>query len=1057
MGQNANDKLDVEHEGRCERLLVVHLSDIHVKDPTVHENPQLNRKQELVDAIASRAEGLAIQQCLVIVTGDIAYSGLREEYRAASTYLTEVVDALESRTGLRPDLHVLPGNHDCDFSDRDKARDVLLRSPEEADVSIAQQCVRVQEEFLAFATELAALGKLENPLASRRQLFCGDHMVEIISYNTAWCSQKHEQQGALFFPAGFLLAATEGSALTLTAFHHPYSWLESANSRVFREHVERTSDMILTGHEHVPGRLQVVYESGKNNEYVEGGVLQDSSEPSVSGFNILCVDFKARTHQTIVMSWSADEGIYLAQSYPSREFKRNQQLTKRQFRLRSDFHERLLDPGEQYKHPKKVELQLTDIYVEPYLSPSAVLSPGSEEKGLVRAPLDLLLDDRKMLICGAELAGKTALARMLFLRLHRSGIVPVSLSGAALKSEGESAVEEVLQAAFVSAYGEELFERWRQLQPQQRAILIDDVHLSPLSVEGVNSAIGKLERYGSYVVVLGSENFAFSLVEALRIGSATLLGYACYSMEELGARLRYELIEKWCFVGARATDDRARLSTRAQRLDSMITRAIGENILPPLPSLVLLCLQQIDSQTSSSDVNMGSFGHLYEALITSSLLSGERVEHRAIDLDGKITFLSHFAYELFRRGEESLSLEDFERVYDRYAEVHDVSYPKVQFLDEVRRSKLTLEFLGRVRFRYPYGYCFFVAAYLRRNLGETETLEVVRSLCGQVHHEVSANIVLFLAHLSRDKRILDTLLERARSLFPDSEVPDLHQELAPLGTSEYVTKLQIRGEPEERRREERDQRDRLASSPSPSQMSRVPELTDYVAAQRTVQIMGQVLRSYPGSLGAQEKLEILREAYALGMRAAGALIRLLVGERQEIAEDLARLLVKQRPELSKDLGKVRAEVQRFLARLCCAIYYSSVLHVSDSVGLPALRKTYDRILCEEGVVAFQMIDVSIRLDHFDVFPEEEVGRLSRGLHGRPAVWSVLRKLIWRHLYLFPVDYRRRQQLCDQFEIKATPLLRSREIGQNRVQAPRGRKRHRRSRNQGNRRSAVSQK
>src|SRR5262249_1281785 len=136
-------------------------------------------------------------------------------------------------------------------------------------------------------------------------------------------------------------------------------------------------------------------------------------------------------------------------------------------------------------------------------------------------------------------------------------------------------------------------------------------------------------------------------------------------IQEFGFRLRYELVEKWCFLGRRSDDTGDVLSKRAQQLDHTITRAIGTNLLPSYPALVLLCLQQLEV-ANASDTTMGSFGHLYEALITANLAVGTARARASIDLDGKRRFLAHFAYELFSSKREHLVQAQWTDVFLRY-------------------------------------------------------------------------------------------------------------------------------------------------------------------------------------------------------------------------------------------------------------------------------------------------------------------------------------------------------------------------------------------------------
>lgn len=74
------------------RLAIVHLSDIHIKHP---QDKILSRaKQIAVGAFRVVAEADAV---VVLCTGDIAQSGLPEQYRHAESFFGSIVGQLKAQ------------------------------------------------------------------------------------------------------------------------------------------------------------------------------------------------------------------------------------------------------------------------------------------------------------------------------------------------------------------------------------------------------------------------------------------------------------------------------------------------------------------------------------------------------------------------------------------------------------------------------------------------------------------------------------------------------------------------------------------------------------------------------------------------------------------------------------------------------------------------------------------------------------------------------------------------------------------------------------------------
>src|SRR6266702_3888316 len=102
-------------------LLILHLSDIHLKKETNAIIPKLDGLRGVIEAHAANVDA-----CLIAISGDVAYSGKDAEYAIATKLFDDLRSAC-AQCGLTSYLCCIPGNHDCDFDKADRTREIVIR------------------------------------------------------------------------------------------------------------------------------------------------------------------------------------------------------------------------------------------------------------------------------------------------------------------------------------------------------------------------------------------------------------------------------------------------------------------------------------------------------------------------------------------------------------------------------------------------------------------------------------------------------------------------------------------------------------------------------------------------------------------------------------------------------------------------------------------------------------------------------------------------------------------------------------------------------------------
>jgi hypothetical protein len=351
-------------------IALLHLTDIHIK---TGNEPVLKRVKEIKGALHQGAPNASA--CIVVISGDVAFSGFQTEYDAAFVFFEDLRTQIASLPSVKAvEFVVVPGNHDCDFRHESDVREYLLGDVEalyESGISPAgdkaQVLLGVQKAFFSFEARLTKSKEVAfaDRLGWNRIFKYENYSILFQCFNTAWLSRKEEQQSKLFFPPEALIPPSAGAHQSVSVFHHPYNWLDASNYRLLREVVEETSDLVFTGHEHQLGGGTIERFSGEQLRYIEGAALSGEGGVLDSRFALVVLNFESSEQRLQRFKWN---GEY----YASDELRnwssliKNPARQRKQFRTNDDFFAQLTDTGAGFTH-KRRELRLADVFVNPDL------------------------------------------------------------------------------------------------------------------------------------------------------------------------------------------------------------------------------------------------------------------------------------------------------------------------------------------------------------------------------------------------------------------------------------------------------------------------------------------------------------------------------------------------------------------------------------------------------------------------------------------------------------------------------------------------------------------
>jgi predicted MPP superfamily phosphohydrolase len=1002
---------------------IVQLSDIHIHSG---DDPIFERAQEIKRAV----QGVACEatDLLLVITGDVAFSGKAEEYTLATDFTAAVEQSLQGLTGTRfLGTVVIPGNHDCDFARQGSVRPLLLNSQANLASGSAspqpdfvRQMLEVQEPFFDFeALKSARSLPPKSRLSWTREFQTVDGKITVRCLNTAWLSQKDEVR-KLWFPESLVSAAGSNSELVLTLFHHPYNWFEQESGKAFKKIVETTSDVVLTGHEHDGDAYAKVSSSGSTTNYVEGAALQAGGVET--GFNYVEIDLAARTYRVHPFRWAKD--MYSAATVHPVAFARNQALLEHRFINNTEFHAKLQDLGTPFSHPTGVELRLRDLFVYPDLGVTHLDSTPEKTGKPVTSPnvLSYIVEKKRVLLAGAAMSGRTSLAKILYEDLQRDkGIVPVLLSASDLKGATPAQVIAAVARAFARQYSPSLSERFGQLDLESKAVIVDDWHKINFSLKGKGLIAETLGKEFGRLVFIGDDASILRQVGEIE----AFEGFADFEHCEIkpfGCRLRAELITKWHSIGAELEIGELELAHRVSASENLLDTLIGKGVLPPFPVFVFSVLQAKD-HVSGQNVAYGSYGHIYEALLTERMA---RVNNR--NLGRKYTYLSILAHRMFRSGKSALSADELKQMSGEYWDNYTISIDERGLVDELVKSQILNRTDGEVSFQHKFAYYFFVAKYFQDGMADTTDAASLSSrlkqMADEAYDDEKARILIFYLYLTKDRPLIEHIAENAHKLFANRRACDLDRDVSFVNAL-YCARPTLVAPSEDTRknREEfRRQRDEVAEGREETSLERTAESLQIDLAMQSLQIMGQILKNFPDNLRGDLKLRLAKESYQLGLRSLNDFLKAIEGNCEQIRDAFMKHLREHGKFARRDVAEASRAADKLIVGLSELAIFAVLKKVSFSVGLEDLRDVYRVMRSEAGEddIPIRLIDLSIALDHFALLPVDDVRDLEYRLRNNTVVHTVLRLLIGQHLALFPVKYKTRQNMVQLFNFQPQP-------------------------------------
>jgi len=987
---------------------ILHLSDLHFAVGPQKIDKKFNALNSLV-----LSESYDISKLFIVISGDIAFSGKKEEYDKVKILLDYIGDGLE----VPIEKILVPGNHDCNFDRGNQLRTNTIASMDYDtvgnDSSVIDHCLNVQQDFWSFYETYHSIP--ENKL-----LYYIDHKVEnwnirFNCINSAWMSAFKEKPGTLFLPVKNFDKKNNKKNISISVMHHPFNWFtpetEENNRKEIEKYLMSISTLQLFGHEHQPDFVgQHDYETNLEALQFYGDIFHDSKKPKKSGFQYIKIDLAEETGELIKYELKSD--LYIGE--PTKEFKIVDSKEKD-----FNFNPKFLNYLEKINIPLSgngKSIKLSDIYIYPHLDPinldqQFVYSYIESNEILNNS------DIKNWVLAGESQVGKTSLLKKLCHDLYSNGYYPILVKGKEIK---DLKVTALIKRKFKKTYVEKgnNFNQFNQYDFSKKVLLIDDFQNSKLDITKNQKLFTSLSKlFGKIIIAIDG---AGSVLTQIR---SNFESFTLFSIKPLGFKKTNDLIVKYHshFQNPITLERQTFLNQVRYKFDQVCT-VLGNRIVPSCPIFLLSILQSLDN--TSLDLSKTSYGYCYHSLIHTALTVHAKIIND--DIDTYINFLKKFSYHLYKNKTEEIDEDGFIAFYHDYKKIyHFPAYSQAKA--KLIASQIIIEEDSNLRFGYKYILLYLAAQHISDIINTVEGKKVLTHLFENLHIATNANILVFITHHTNDISFMHDSLFHAMVPFENISPITLEKDdpfyshIGDISKSISNTLINQKRTPEEERERQlvkRDDRERKLEQQSEHQD--IPEevqkaVIPYIQASASIDIIGQIVKNRKGSLKKKEIIELIKESYFTGFRSISSIGGLFTEIKDLLAEETAKTL---KSSDSKEVveRKINSFIQLLSLHSCLGVFAKLIY----SVGLRDFQDVYSEVASQIDSPAAKIVSFSINSYHNQI-SVSEVKALVKEIKNNPVAMFIVRDRVKNYIYQNYVEHSTQQSLAQLLDMKLSPF------------------------------------
>lgn len=169
------------------KVVMYHISDLHIEK---EKDIKVRQVYKMIDVLNSIGNFDAV---LIIVSGDIAFSGKQEQYNAAFRLFGTIISNIRKRFKKTVCMLAVPGNHDVDLSKDEGHKAIQDKIRSGITIEMITQELSKQRNYLNYAKGIRCIDN-KNDLCCFRKYEYEGKVIKVCLINTAIFSTLDEDK-----------------------------------------------------------------------------------------------------------------------------------------------------------------------------------------------------------------------------------------------------------------------------------------------------------------------------------------------------------------------------------------------------------------------------------------------------------------------------------------------------------------------------------------------------------------------------------------------------------------------------------------------------------------------------------------------------------------------------------------------------------------------------------------------------------------------------------------------------------------------------------------------